>query len=55
MEKFDDENGVWHCGECQVGIKYWDQSKIILTTINPNTNPKTQKRYPFYANYKKKS
>lgn len=50
-----DENGVWHCGECQVGIKYWDQSKIILTTINPNTNPKTQKRYPFYANYKKKS
>ena len=49
-----DENGVWHCGECFIGVKFWDNSELIITSVSPNTNPKTQKRYPLFAKYKKK-
>lgn len=49
-----DKDGVWHCGECYVGIKFWDKSELIITSVSPNTNPRTQKKYPFYANFKKK-
>lgn len=49
-----DEDGVWHCGECFIGINYWDQSELIITSVSPNTNPKTQKKYPLYASYKKR-
>ena len=49
-----DEDGVWHCGECFIGIKFWDKSQLIITSVSPNTNPKTQKKYPLYANFKKK-
>lgn len=49
-----DEDGVWHCGECYIGIKFWDKSELIITSVSPNTNPRTQKKYPLYANFKKK-
>ena len=49
-----DEDGVWHCEECFIGIKYWDKSELIITNISQNTNPKTQKKYPLYATFKKK-
>lgn len=49
-----DENGIWHCGECFVGIKFWDKGELTIINITPNTDKKTQKKYPYYASYKKK-
>ena len=49
-----DEDGVWHCGECFIGIKFWDKSELIITRVSPNTDEKTKKNYPLYANFKKK-
>lgn len=49
-----DENGTWHCGECIVGVKFWGKSEMIITSIVPNTDYKTKKKYPYYAKYKKK-
>lgn len=49
-----DENGIWHCGECMVGIKFWGKYEMIITSVIPNTDIKTKNRYPYYANYKKK-
>ena len=49
-----DENGIWHCGECMVGIKYWERGEVIITRLAPNTDKKTQHKYPYYASYKRK-
>ena len=49
-----DEDGVWHCGECFIRIKFWDKSELIITRVSPNTDEKTKKKYPLYANFKKK-
>ena len=49
-----DDNGIWHCGECLIGIKFWDKGELTITNITANTDKKTQKKYPYYASYKKK-
>lgn len=49
-----DEDGCWHCGECLVGIKYWESGELIITKLTENTDKKTKSKYPFYASFKKK-
>ena len=46
-----DENGVWHCEECLVGIKYWESGRIKLKNITDNTNSQTRSKYPYFAHY----
>lgn len=48
-----DENGVWHCEECVVGITHWDSGKMLLKEVSNNTNTKTNSKYPLYAKYDK--
>lgn len=48
-----DENGIWHCDECYVKISSWDNGKMKLTTVSPNTDIKTKDRYPYFARFKK--
>ena len=48
-----DENGIWHCEECYVRIDRWDDSKMLLIEIVPNTDARTKEKYPYYARYKK--
>jgi len=49
-----DEDGNWHCGECFIGISYWEKGELIITKLAENTNNKTKNKYPYYASYKKK-
>ena len=50
----DKELGVWHCGNCVIGVHSWESGKRVkLKEKVPNTNSKTNHRYPFYAKYEK--
>lgn len=48
-----DEEGIWHCGECYVKITSWESGKMKLININPNTDKRTNAKYPYFARYKK--
>ncbi len=44
-----DEDGTWHCEECLVAIKKWEDGKIArLRDVQPNTS-KTKDKYPYFA------
>lgn len=48
-----DEDGIWHCEECYVKLTSWDSGKMELTEISPNTDKRTNTKYPYFARYKK--
>lgn len=48
-----DEDGIWHCEECYVKITSWESGKMELTEISPNTDKRTNAKYPYFARYKK--
>lgn len=48
-----DEDGIWHCEECYVKITSWESGKMELTEITPNTDKRTNAKYPYFARYKK--
>lgn len=48
-----DEEGIWHCGQCYVKISSWTSGKMKLTEINPNTDRRTNSKYPYFARFKK--
>ncbi len=49
----DEECGVWHCGECVVGIKSWTSGKKVkLKDVQPNTR-NFQEKYPYFAKFDK--
>lgn len=48
-----DEDGVWHCEECLVGIKHWESGRIKLKNITDNTNSQTRSKYPYFAKFDK--
>lgn len=48
-----DEEGIWHCEECYVKITSWESGKMKLIDINPNTDKRTNAKYPYFARYKK--
>lgn len=53
MEPKQDENGIWHCGECVIAIKTWTPGKMVrLKDVQPN-NRETNDRYPFFARFDK--
>ena len=44
-----DEDGTWHCEECLVAVKKWeDGKKARLRDVQPNTS-KTKDKYPYFA------
>lgn len=48
-----DDEGIWHCEECLVGIRTWeDCASIVLYDLTNNTS-KSKEKYPYYAKYKK--
>ena len=48
----DKELGVWFCGDCVIGIHSWECGKRVkLKEKQPNTNNKTNHKYPYYAKY----
>ncbi|MBQ9201939.1 MAG: hypothetical protein IJ154_06185 [Bacteroidales bacterium] len=47
-----DEDGIWHCEECYVKITSWESGKMELTEISPNTDKRTNAKYPYFARYK---
>lgn len=47
-----DGNGVWHCGECQLAIKFWNDGKMRLKEVARNTG-RYKDTYPFFAKYDK--
>ena len=46
-----DEKGVWHCGKCEVTLKYWSGGKIRLKDVV--SNGKDNSPYPYMAHYEK--
>lgn len=48
-----DEDGIWHCEECYVKISSWVSGKMELIEISPNTDKRTNAKYPYFARYKK--
>lgn len=49
--EFDEELKVWHCGDCMLPIKFWEEGEVLLTEIAPNSskNPNIKKKYPYFA------
>lgn len=48
-----DKDGHWHCEMCYVRITHWDDAKMKLKDVIPNTNKQTNNKYPYYAKYDK--
>ena len=49
-----DKNGIWHCDDCYVNIKYWvDGNKMMLENVQTNTQQSEKNPYPYFAKYKK--
>jgi hypothetical protein len=48
-----DEDGCWHCEECLVGIRTWDDGNLIMLYDVTNNTSKNRDKYPYYAKYKK--
>lgn len=49
-----DANGYWHCDECSVIIRSWSNTNIVLKNITPNTDPRTNSNYPYFATFELK-
>ena len=48
-----DEDGIYHCGECLLSLKFWTEGDVKLKSIALNTNDKTKNKYPYFAKYDK--
>ena len=50
-----DPNGVWHCGDCELKITFWNSGRMRLKEVTVNGKWKNNKEYPyrFYAKYEK--
>ena len=53
MEPEKDEDGIWHCEECLIGIRTWEAGKKMrLKDVQPNTR-ESKIKYPYFAKYDK--
>ncbi len=53
IEPVKDEDGIWHCEECLVGIRTWEPGrKMRLKDVQPNTR-ESKTKYPYFAKYDK--
>ena len=48
-----DENGIWHCGDCLLSLQFWNEGQLQLKNVTNNTNDKTKNKYPYFAKYEK--
>ena len=48
-----DEDGVWHCELCMVGLKHWFGGKMKLKKVTVNTDEKSNSKYPYFAKFDK--
>ena len=47
-----DKDGDWYCGECSVILKDTHKGIIVIEQVVENNNPRTKRKYKFFATYK---
>lgn len=48
-----DEDGVWHCELCMVGLNHWLGGKMKLKKVTVNTDEKSNSKYLYFAKFDK--
>ena len=49
--EYDEDTKLWHCGECSIIFKESRPVDVLITSVSPNTNDKTNPYYPYFAHY----
>ena len=53
FEPEQDKDGVWHCGECMVRLKFWKKGNSLkIQEIMENTDPHTKSKYRYFGSFR---